>query len=90
MELPITSIQIILINRDLVKTDKNQNTLEVLEYLLELKPEYGISYYLRGLLHNEMNHTDPAIEDLEKALTIEPDNERYLRNPSTCRRLPTK
>ena len=58
----------------------NNKALQSLNTLIVLEPAYARSYYLRGLLHYEMNKTDLAILDLESSIKLDKSNYRAYYN----------
>ena len=54
--------------------------LSTLDRLLELEPEYGRGYYLRGLLNYELGNQEGAIADLTAAVRYDPGNFRSYYN----------
>jgi tetratricopeptide (TPR) repeat protein len=58
----------------------NPRALATLDKLLEIEPEYGRGYYLRGLLQHEIGNVLAAIDDLELAIKFDPYNFRAFYN----------
>ena len=54
--------------------------LQVLDAVTELAPEYSEGWHQRGLVHVMQNDTDQAITDLRRALAMEPNNYKALRD----------
>ena len=58
----------------------NDKALLTLSTLIELEPNFGRAFYLRGLLFYEVGDTDQAIVDLKKAIVLDPYNYRAFYN----------
>ena len=58
----------------------NQSAIDALNVLIELEPDYGRGFYLRGLLKNEMGDVDGALADLEQATLKDGQNFRGWYN----------
>jgi tetratricopeptide (TPR) repeat protein len=54
--------------------------LKVLDAVTELAPEHSEGWHQRGLVHVMQNNTDQAITDLRRALAMEPNNYKALRD----------
>ena len=54
--------------------------LQVLDAVTELAPELSEGWHQRGLVHVMQNDTDQAITDLRRALAMEPNNYKALRD----------
>jgi tetratricopeptide (TPR) repeat protein len=55
-------------------------SISTLDRLVELEPEYGRGYYLRGLLKYELKDIDGAIDDLKLSVGYDPNNLRAYYN----------
>jgi cytochrome c-type biogenesis protein CcmH/NrfG len=62
---------------------ETEQSLNILNILIDKDPELGRSYYLRALLYFELNQDSNALKDLNKAISLEPLNSRYLYNLAT-------
>jgi tetratricopeptide (TPR) repeat protein len=54
--------------------------MRVLDAVTELAPEHSEGWHQRGLVHVMQNDTDQAITDLRRALAMEPNNYKALRD----------
>ncbi len=55
-----------------------KEAIENLEKCLLIDPKSSASYFMLSQLHIESNRPNPALEAIDKAVAIEPDNEWYL------------
>jgi tetratricopeptide (TPR) repeat protein len=54
--------------------------MRVLDAVTELAPEHSEGWHQRGLVHVMQNDTEQAITDLRRALAMEPNNYKALRD----------
>ena len=57
--------------------------LEILNIWMDKQPDAGRPYYLRALLNFELGNNDIAVEDLNMAIDLDPQDSRSLYNLST-------
>ena len=57
--------------------------LETLNTWIDLDPDEGRAYYLRGLLNFELGNPEFAVQDLQMAIEMNPDDSRAMYNLST-------
>ena len=57
--------------------------LETLSTWIDLDPDEGRAYYLRGLLNFELNNPEIAVEDLQMAIELNPQDSRAMYNLAT-------
>ncbi len=71
-----------------VKSEMNdsQGAIEDLTKLIEINPDIGQTYYLRGLEYIALNQFDNAIKDLEMADNRMPNNDQVLLNLAGSKR----
>ena len=58
-------------------------SLETLNTWIEFDPDAGRPYYLRGLLNFELGNTEIAVEDLQMAVELNPNDSRAMYNLAT-------
>ena len=63
-------------NNDLIRAE------ETFKIIIDQEPEYGPVYYSLGLLYAELNRTDDAISQMQKAINYMPNNTRTYYNLS--------
>ena len=59
-----------------------QKTEEAYKVVINQEPEYGSAYYSLGLLYAELERTDDAIKQMQKASKLMPENIRVYYNLS--------
>jgi tetratricopeptide (TPR) repeat protein len=57
--------------------------LETLNTWIEFDPDAGRPYYLRGLLNFELGNAEIAVEDLQMAVELNPNDSRAMYNLAT-------
>ncbi|WP_417199576.1 tetratricopeptide repeat protein [Bizionia sp.] len=62
---------------------ETDQALNILNILIDKDSGLSRSYYLRALLYFELNQNSLAVADLNKAISLEPSNTRYLYNLAT-------
>ncbi|WP_223034294.1 cytochrome c3 family protein [Hanstruepera marina] len=60
-----------------------KKALETLNFLINKAPDMSRAYYLRGLLHFELNNPNQALLDLDQAVKLNPSDAQSLYNIAT-------
>ncbi|MFD1316190.1 tetratricopeptide repeat protein [Namhaeicola litoreus] len=65
------------------QTGKNEEALKMLNTLIQYYPNNGRPYYLRALLHFELQNNEQAINDLKTAIDLDDQDSRARYNLAT-------
>jgi tetratricopeptide (TPR) repeat protein len=57
--------------------------LEILNTWIDLDPDEGRAFYLRGLLKFELGNPEIAVQDLQMAIELNPEDSRAMYNLAT-------
>ena len=58
----------------LLKLGQTRDARAAVEHAIELTPEYALSYWIRGLLHQQQNNPSAAIGDFNRVLELDDQN----------------
>ncbi len=61
----------------------SDRALETLNIWIDLDPDAGRAYYLRGLLNFELGNQELALQDLQMAIELDPNDTRAMYNLAT-------
>ena len=62
------------------RVGKNEKSMQALNQLVILEPEFGRGYYLRALLHYQLKNETASISDFKNAIKFDPNNFRSYYN----------
>ena len=91
VSLPVHDLQLSYnMITELVKKGSLNEALNGLYALVEIHSERAVLYNDIGVLLHKQGETQKAIQFLEKAVTIEPDNKHFLQNLSSINKISKK
>ena len=58
----------------LIESDNNADAVKVLNKAIDLNPQFGIAYYIRGIAYHSLRNYQQAIQDYNRAIELNPQD----------------